>query len=423
MGWGMYGYSLKNTSHSPELPSPTEKPQKVSNWNTGSGNNVLFPGSITVGDKRVYGVSDQLYAFDKRTGEEVWRFDTRGRTKATPALADETIYVPVPANGNVFAVDAETGQRQWNQVVDGLENESSLAVKDGTVYALAQTTYGCHPCRQKATIAALKGQDGTIKWSTTVNENDHDIPQRAPAVANGKIYVTVESGALYVFDIETGEKIRHLLIGGNTEAPPVIANEKILVTSGPRILALDLETYEELWRFKTTGVISTPPTVRDGIAYVTSKDGNLYAVDLETGQRNWSVPVTTNQYGLRYQKPCTVGDIVVVGNRKIPGFNTDDGSEAWATEVLVDESSLQLSRIVPGENRLYWSKGILTTNPQTPTPTQTTKPTSTSVETTEVKEPDPTSSSAPGFGTTLGVLGFGGVAGYLGLRAKRERTE
>jgi outer membrane protein assembly factor BamB len=418
--WGTYGGDRTNTSSKTDLPLSSETPQQLANWNTASGNDVLDPDSIVVGDKHVYGVSDQLYALDKQTGEEVWRFDTGGRTKSTPAIADGTIYVPVPANSNVFAVDTETGQRQWNRVVDGLAGETSVTVTDGTVILLGQTTYGCYPCRQKATVVTLDAKDGELEWHTTVNDMDHDIPQRAPAVANGKIYITVRSGGLYAFDAESGEKSWLLRIGGETFTPPIIADETIFVTSGPRIHAVDLETYEEQWRFKTAGRIATPPAVADESVYVASGDGNLYALDLTTGQRDWNVPVTTNQYGLQFQKPCVAGDTVLVGNRKIRAFDTADGTELWASNAQVDESSLRLSRFVPGENRIYWSNGILTTEPPTPTPTRTPIPT-TAAEPADTTGSEPTSSSsAPGFGATVGAVSVGAVAGYLARREQRS---
>ena len=41
------------------------------------------------------------------------------------------------------------------------------------------------------------------------------------------------------------------------------------------------------WSFKTNGPIISSPSVADGLVYVGSADGNLYAVDLNTGQQKW----------------------------------------------------------------------------------------------------------------------------------------
>jgi outer membrane protein assembly factor BamB len=44
---------------------------------------------------------------------------------------------------------------------------------------------------------------------------------------------------------------------------------------------------ELLWRFPTKAFMEASPTVVDGVAYVGSHDGFLYAVDTQTGQEKW----------------------------------------------------------------------------------------------------------------------------------------
>src|SRR6185437_15416845 len=41
------------------------------------------------------------------------------------------------------------------------------------------------------------------------------------------------------------------------------------------------------WTFKTDGPIIGSPAVSDGVVYIGSTDGNLYAVDQETGKQKW----------------------------------------------------------------------------------------------------------------------------------------
>jgi parallel beta-helix repeat protein len=48
------------------------------------------------------------------------------------------------------------------------------------------------------------------------------------------------------------------------------------------------ESDQIFWRFKTEGPITSSPAVADGIVYVGSADGYLYAVNAETGKKLWS---------------------------------------------------------------------------------------------------------------------------------------
>ena len=43
------------------------------------------------------------------------------------------------------------------------------------------------------------------------------------------------------------------------------------------------------WKFQTGGQVISSPAVANGTAYVASTDGNLYAVDLESGAQKWKL--------------------------------------------------------------------------------------------------------------------------------------
>ena len=64
------------------------------------------------------------------------------------------------------------------------------------------------------------------------------------------------------------------------------------------------------WSFATGGPVVSSPTVVDGVAYVGSDDGNLYAIDTATGQAKWKfatgAPVRAT--------PAVAGGIVYAGS-------------------------------------------------------------------------------------------------------------
>ncbi|GAB5490241.1 MAG: hypothetical protein Phog2KO_04560 [Phototrophicaceae bacterium] len=57
------------------------------------------------------------------------------------------------------------------------------------------------------------------------------------------------------------------------------------------VVALDSETYEEIWRFDTVEGVWAAPLLADGVLYIASINHKLYAVDALTGQSLWAEPV------------------------------------------------------------------------------------------------------------------------------------
>jgi outer membrane protein assembly factor BamB len=78
-----------------------------------------------------------VYAADRATGEERWRFPANDWVRSSPTVAGETVYVGADT-GSVYALDVSTGRPQWRHRV-GDRVSASPAVADGTVYVGADT--------------------------------------------------------------------------------------------------------------------------------------------------------------------------------------------------------------------------------------------------------------------------------------------
>ena len=84
-----------------------------------------FFSSPAIGFGRVYAGRDDgtVYAFDERTGEVEWHFDTGDSVYGSPAVAQvpgtpPTVYIGAE-NGRFFALDAATGRVRWQKDVGG----------------------------------------------------------------------------------------------------------------------------------------------------------------------------------------------------------------------------------------------------------------------------------------------------------------
>ena len=125
-----------------------------------------------------------------------WKFPTGDRIVSSPVMASNRIYFGGD-DGNLYAVDAETGHQIWKRATRGPVS-STPAVVDGSVFA---TSYDGH-------LYALNAETGAVKWKfntggerrfeakglhglqpkTQTIADPFDIFLSSPVVAQGTVY-------------------------------------------------------------------------------------------------------------------------------------------------------------------------------------------------------------------------------------------
>lgn len=89
------------------------------------------------------------------------------------------------------------------------------------------------------------------------------------------------------------------------------------------------------WAFATGNAVEADVTVTNGVAYVGSKDDNVYAVNVSTGKQVWKSPV-----GSVTAPPQVVGDLVYVATTTgdFNALKVADGTVAWHVKTTVPAS-------------------------------------------------------------------------------------
>ncbi|MFH1786740.1 MAG: PQQ-binding-like beta-propeller repeat protein [archaeon] len=144
--------------------------------------------------------------------------------------------------------------------------------------------------------------------------------------------------------------------------PPTIEDGVVYVSSDYRRLqAYSLETGELIWEFATDYKLTTKPTVTENQVYVGSLSGDVYAVDKGTGTMIWK-----HDSGAKvHSAPALYESILISANAAsdvIFGLNADTGQLVWAFEAGSDVYSSPAL----GEDRAYIGvnyKGLLALNP------------------------------------------------------------
>jgi len=207
----------------------------------------------------------------------VWRRDLRGAVQSHLVRAGDALYVTT-MGGELVAVEAETGRERW-KVRTGGPVFSTPCVAGGMVYfgSADHLVYG---------VDAGRGQ---VKWRRETGGRVF----AGPAAAQGVVCVASVDETIYGLDARTGEIRWRTACGGMYQSNVATDGRRFFMGGWDNYLrCLDARTGREEWAIKLgKSMYYAPaiasPAVGGGKVFVTSNDGVLHAVDIESGQMAW----------------------------------------------------------------------------------------------------------------------------------------
>ncbi len=316
------------------------------------------------------------YALEALTGKLVWKIEADSHPSTvitgTPALHNGTLYVPVSSleegaaaspdypcctfRGSILALDAATGATKWRTYLvgepvrqeDGSYGPSGVAVWSAPIVDTARSqlyiTTGdnyTHPTTELSdAIVALDLESGTINWHYQATEGD---AWNVACVVPGPGNCPEDSGPDFDFGASA------ILAKGNDGADYVLAGQKSGIA-----YAVDPDTGELVWKVRlgrggVAGGIHFGIAASEGRLFVPVSDmwdgkpgdfplsPGLYALDIATGERIWSVRAEDTCDGRRLCLPGYAAAITVTPEQVFAGaddghmriFDAADGSVLW----------------------------------------------------------------------------------------------
>ena len=232
----------------------------------------------------------RLYAVDANDGRELWSFRTGASVFSSPGLAAGIVYFG-SADGNVYALDATSGEEIWRFSADE-QVVSSPAVVDGSVYTTTRD----------GGLFKLDAETGSEIWRTQVSAAEYSSRRTSewdygnwssPAVHRDTVYCGGNDGHLYAIDAETGDTKWRFKTGGPIWATPAVTDGTVYVGSYDTLLyAVSTETGTEKWRFRARSRIRSSTAVFAGSVILGTKEGYVISVDTTTGQERWRTRTT-----------------------------------------------------------------------------------------------------------------------------------
>lgn len=264
----------------------------------------------------------------------LWKFQTGGAIRSGLISDSQNVYFGNSA-GQFFCVNT-LGENVWEIKLEGAI-VSSPALNENTIFV---------SCRDKA-LYAINKHDGNILWQFDFSEPQY---QRiggwkyfgaGPLILDDKVLAGSGNGTLYAMDISDGSLHWTYDTAGPIRATPISDGTYIYQPSNDGFIhVLDTEGIL-IWKFKTDGAdldqsnqgqvkkgIYNQPSLMNELLVFGSRDGNTYAVDIETRKEKWRFT-----YGPTWAMSNSIDDgIVYVGwstNNKITALDLESGEMLW----------------------------------------------------------------------------------------------
>jgi len=142
--------------------------------------------------------------------------------------------------------------------------------------------------------------------------------------------------AIHVLD---GVKWKFKAEGAVTTSPALVDGLIYFGSQDGNLYALNSESGEKVWSFHTEKPINSSPAVSNGVVYFQSNDGFSYALDSKSGELKWKAdtgPDRPTDFDNLSSSPTVQDGVVYIGggNGKLYALNADTGTEVWAVDAL-----------------------------------------------------------------------------------------
>ncbi len=223
--------------------------------------------------------------------------------------------------GTIEAFDAETGRTLWATRVGSSKHATSAP---GANKKFVCVTNGVR-------LFCIRRDTGAIAWE----EKLVGAPSAGCAVSEDHVWVPLDSGALEQYKLVRDDSLDRAPItrfgSRSAVSAPIIADKQVAWTTlRGDFFADDMESRQNRVQVRTMGPIVAQPTYWPPLYYVTSRDGDLYALRAVNGAIEWhystASPISNS--------PTVVADAVylIADSGRLRRLSPTSGVMQWMVE-------------------------------------------------------------------------------------------
>jgi outer membrane protein assembly factor BamB len=204
-------------------------------------------------------------------------------------------------------------------------------------------------------------------WSTDVGSGEGKLWLRQkPALSGNKVFAVGDTGRVRAIDAATGKTLweskalemkssgsrllfwrKHSTETGLTSSAGVGGGLVVVGGRNGEIIALDAETGSKKWSSKITSEVISTPLVADDRVVVRSGDGRVFGFDIADGTRKWVFDHTLPSLSVRGNgSPVLGAGVVYVGyeDGTVVMLRTTDGLQGWEQAIADPDGRTELDR-------------------------------------------------------------------------------
>ncbi len=258
---------------------------------------------------------------------------------AAPIVDGDTLYV-VGYSGDLFALDATTGDIRRELDIGG-PVVGNIILDDGQL--IMATGEGSLLVLSADDFQLVEGwEDPGLSYTEGI--------WAAPAVSDQFVYVATMNGEVAALDRTNGQVAWTYEHDGAIPTLALLDEDHLFLSSlSKEVLILDPASGEVLVNFKAEDWVWNTPAFQDGIAYFGDFSGNVYALDITSGQMVWPAPYDG---GSKVKAgPVIIGDVLVLADRQpvVHFIRLSDGSQL--NQVPIPDSGTVRSDLVAREGK------------------------------------------------------------------------
>jgi outer membrane protein assembly factor BamB len=257
-----------------------------------------------------------------------WTAEVPGGPRGGPVVAGGLVIV-VGAAG-VVALDSGTGETRWEVPRSEGPAGPPAVVGDVVVHTSGRGRRG--------SIVARALSTGREEWRSFVQA----APVGGIAADEDRVYVGLRSGSVVALETDEGEEAWRFRVKGRLETTPAAADDTVVVVSEDfragtaTVYGLDAATGSRSWAFSPPGlsVGASSPAIGGATVFVGMGDGQVHALDLESGRERWAVRVLRTGFADPSFAPAAIpaaGEALIVTDiATVYRIDPGTGSGAWS---------------------------------------------------------------------------------------------